>query len=160
MQQNLSSKSGLTQRMLLAMIDFQHWQISVLHFGKNMICNFLCFISGFFCLTFSSFQTISKVIQVKKQAAHLVDRKKWNAAHLWHSYYSSHTKVLQALACHVCSKVLGIGGANHSWKKMKENKSRKRANISTEKAKIQATIVGIYFQENNNEDHTKKCVLS
>jgi len=24
------------------------------------------------------------------------------AAHLWHSYYSSHTKVLQALACRVC----------------------------------------------------------
>mmetsp|Transcript_1214 Transcript_1214/g.2750 ORF Transcript_1214/g.2750 Transcript_1214/m.2750 type:complete len:147 (+) Transcript_1214:3536-3976(+) len=42
---------------------------------------------------------------------------------------------------------------------MKENKSRKWANISTEKAKMQATIAGIHSQENNNGDRAKKmCV--
>lgn len=47
----------------------------------------------------------------------------------------------------------GIGGVEY---KMKENKSGKQANISTEKTKSQATIAGIHSQENNDEDHAMK----
>ena len=77
-------------------------------------------------------------------------------AHVWHKNNSMHTKVLYKVACRVCSKVLGIGGAERSWKKMKRNMSGERAKVSTTKAKMQATIAGIHAQENNDEDRAKK----
>ena len=45
-------------------------------------------------------------------------------AHLWHKWYSMHTKVLFKVVCRVCSKVLGIGGAKRRRKKMKKNMAR------------------------------------
>lgn len=78
------------------------------------------------------------------------------SAHLWHKYYSAHTKVLQPLACRVCSKILGIGSAERSWKKVKKNKSGDRSRLSSLKAKMQATIAGIHAAENNEEDRAKK----
>ncbi len=74
----------------------------------------------------------------------------------WHKYYSAHTKVLQVLACRVCSKILGIGSAKRSWKKIKKNMSGDRSRLSSAKAKMQATIAGIHSAENNKEDCAKK----
>ncbi len=67
-----------------------------------------------------------------------------------------HTKVLQQVACRVCSKVFGISGAERIWKKMKKNLEREQERISTMKAKMQVTISGIHAQENKDEDRTKK----
>ncbi len=75
--------------------------------------------------------------------------------HLWHSYFSGHTKVLQKLACQVCSKVLGIGSAERSWKKFKGNMSAEQSKLSPKTAKMQATIAGIHAAENNDHDHAK-----
>mmetsp|Transcript_2661 Transcript_2661/g.5122 ORF Transcript_2661/g.5122 Transcript_2661/m.5122 type:complete len:288 (+) Transcript_2661:1342-2205(+) len=76
--------------------------------------------------------------------------------HLWHSYFSGHTKVLQKLACRVCSKVLGIGSAERSWKKFKGNMSAERSKLSPKKAKMQATIASIHAAENNDQDRAKR----
>lgn len=78
------------------------------------------------------------------------------AAHHWHMYYSSHTKVLKKLAMRSCSKILGIGSAERSWKKIKKNKGGDRSHLSTNKAKMQATIAGIHCAENNDRDRAKK----
>ncbi len=77
-------------------------------------------------------------------------------AYLWHKYYSAHTKVLQLLACQVCSEILGIGCAGRSWKKVKKNMNRDHSRLSTVKGKMQATIAGIHAAENNEECCTKK----
>ena len=74
----------------------------------------------------------------------------WNAetlarkqSHLWHKIYSlPHTKVLGKVACRVTSKILGIGSAEPAWGDMKHIAVRKRASISTKRAKMQATLFG------------------
>ncbi len=71
MKHNLQLKRDLTQRMSVTRIDFQCWQISVWHFGKNLAHHFLCFISGLFLLTFCSFQMISKVAEGNYSKAHI-----------------------------------------------------------------------------------------
>ncbi len=65
-------------------------------------------------------------------------------AHLWHAYYSNHTKIFQMLACCICLT-----------KKKKDNKSWKQANTSRGKANIPATSGGNHSHENNDEwtDH-------
>ncbi len=63
--------------------------------------------------------------------------------------------MLQVLACRVCSKILGIGSDECSWKQIKKNMSGDRSRLSSAKAKMQATA-GIHSAENNKEDRTKK----
>lgn len=45
-------------------------------------------------------------------------------------------------ACHVCSKILGIGSAEQSWGDVKHLKSNKRSYLSGDRVKKQSTIVG------------------
>lgn len=66
------------------------------------------------------------------------------------------TRFCKLFACCVCSKILGIGCAEQSWEKGKENMSGDWSRLSTAKAKMQATIAGIHAAENNEEDCDKK----
>lgn len=66
-------------------------------------------------------------------------------AHDWHHKYSfPFTKVFGKFACFVTSKPTGIGGAERHWKAVKRNKTGKRGNLSTEKAKKVSTITAAY----------------
>ncbi len=56
----------------------------------------------------------------------------------------------------MCSKILGIGCTEQSWKKVKKNMSRDWPRLSTVKAKMQANVVGIHMAGNNQEDYAKK----
>jgi hypothetical protein len=51
---------------------------------------------------------------------------------------------LGKLACRVCSKILGIGSAEQNWGDVKHLKTNKRAHLSADSAKNQATIFGAY----------------
>lgn len=64
--------------------------------------------------------------------------------------------MLKKLAMMACSKILGIGSAERSWKKIKKNKGGDRSKLSTDKAKMQATIAGIHAAENNDQDRAKR----
>lgn len=65
------------------------------------------------------------------------------ASHLWHSKNSMrYTKIFGALACRVCSKILGIGSAERAWGDVKHLKTNKRSHIGGERVKKQATIYG------------------
>lgn len=72
-----------------------------------------------------------------------------NVAHQWHLRYSGHTVVLGRLACHVCSKIGGIGNAERSWKAVKKVK-KGRYTLGNEKAKKQATISSNYMAQRND----------
>ena len=64
-------------------------------------------------------------------------------SHIWHKKNSLRfTKIIGRVACIVCSKILGIGSAEHSWGDVKNIKKDKRAHLSAEVTKIQATIFG------------------
>ena len=66
-------------------------------------------------------------------------------AHDWHHKYSfPFTKVFGKFACFVTSKPTGIGGAERHWKAVKRNKTGKRGNLSTKKAKKVSTITAAY----------------
>ena len=74
-----------------------------------------------------------------------------NVAHEWHHRYSSGgTKVLGRLACHVTSKIGGIGNAERSWKAVKNTK-KGRYLLQNEKTKMQATIAGNYNAQRNEK---------
>jgi len=78
-------------------------------------------------------------------------------AYQWHKFYSNpETTVLGRLACRVTSKILGIGSAERSWKKLKCVLSGSRSNTRSEVAKKQAAIAGIHAQENNKQDQAQK----
>jgi len=69
-------------------------------------------------------------------------------AHLWHQKYSlRQTTILGKLACRVCSKILGIGSAERSWGDVKHLKTNKRAHLTGDKVKKQATLFGAYCVE-------------
>ncbi len=52
---------------------------------------------------------------------------------LWHEKYSIlYTSVLGFVACHVTSKLCGIGPAERSWGRVKQVKDRKRSHLSGE----------------------------
>jgi hypothetical protein len=64
-------------------------------------------------------------------------------SHLWHKKNTlRYTKVFGKFACRVCSKILGIGSAERSWGDVKHLKTNKRAHLSGERVKKQATIFG------------------
>ncbi len=78
-------------------------------------------------------------------------------AYQWHKFYSNPEQtVLGRLACRVTSKILGIGSAERSWKKLKCVLSGNRSNMRSEVAKKQAAIAGIHAQENNKQDKAEK----
>lgn len=64
-------------------------------------------------------------------------------AYMWH-YRNSYrfTKLFGKLACRVTSKILGIGSAERSWGDVKHLKTNKRAHLSGDRVKKQATIFG------------------
>ena len=69
---------------------------------------------------------------------------------MWHSRNSlRYAKVLGPLACRVTSKILGIGSAERSWGDVKHLKTNKRAHLSADRVKKQATIFGSYSMEKN-----------
>ena len=89
----------------------------------------------------------------------------WNSAdinnglpHMWH-YRNSfrYTKVLGAIVCRVCSKILGIGSAERSWGDVKHIKTNKRSHLSAERTKKQSTIFGSYCME--KADRMKKAKM-
>jgi hypothetical protein len=54
-------------------------------------------------------------------------------SYLWHEKYSiPYTLVLGFVACHVTSKLCGIGPAKRSWGRVKQIKDRKRSHLSGE----------------------------
>jgi len=64
-------------------------------------------------------------------------------SHLWHKKYSvPYTEHFGRFACHVCSKILGIGSAEHNWGEVKHLKTDKWAHMSVDQVKKQATIFG------------------
>ena len=64
-------------------------------------------------------------------------------SHVWHKKNTlKFTEVLGVFACIVCSKILGIGNAERSWGLVKHLKSDKRAHLSGEAVKMQATMFG------------------
>jgi hypothetical protein len=66
-----------------------------------------------------------------------------NKVFIWHKKETLHyTKIFGAFACRVCSKILGIGSAERSWGDVKHLKVNKRAHLSGERVKKQATIFG------------------
>ncbi len=115
---------------------------------------FFCFLSNNFLLFFDSFQNHTG--NYDNGHIWILANKDDLSAHLWHNYYSVHTNILWLLACHVCSKVLGIGCAEQSWKKVKKNMIKDLIRLSTVTAKMQATIAGIHLAEINKEDHSKQ----
>jgi hypothetical protein len=71
------------------------------------------------------------------------DEIKKGQCHLWHKLYSiPFTEVFGAVACRVCSKILGIGSAERSWGAVKHLKSGKRSHMSSAKTRMQATVFG------------------
>ncbi len=73
-------------------------------------------------------------------------------AYQWHKFYLNPKQtVLGRLACCVTSKILGIGSAERSWKKLKCALSWNCSNMQSEVAKKQAAIAGIHGQENNKQ---------
>jgi hypothetical protein len=72
-------------------------------------------------------------------------------AHEWHNRYSTGTRILGKLACHVTSKIGGIGNAERSWKAVKATK-RGRYTLSNESTKKQATIAGNYMAQRNDKE--------
>ncbi len=78
-------------------------------------------------------------------------------AYQWQKFYSNPEQtVLGRLACCVTSKILGIGSAERSWKKLKCVLSGNCSNMQSEVAKKQAAIAGIHVQENNKQDKAEK----
>ena len=73
-----------------------------------------------------------------------------NVANEWHQRYSAGTKILGRLACHVTSKIGGIGNAERSWKAVKNTK-KGRYLLQNEKTKMQATISGNYNAQRNEK---------
>lgn len=66
-----------------------------------------------------------------------------SAPHQWHKIYSIHdAKVFGKVACQVCSKPLGCGGAERTWSTFKHLKNGKRLHMSAAKAEQQATVYG------------------
>ena len=64
-------------------------------------------------------------------------------SHVWHKQFTSPVyKVLGYIACRVTSKILGIGSAERSWGAVKHLKTDKRAQLSGETVKKQATLFG------------------
>lgn len=63
--------------------------------------------------------------------------------HFWHKKNSlRYTTILGRFACRVCSKILGIGSAERCWGDVKHLKTDKRAHLSADRVKKQATIYG------------------
>ena len=60
----------------------------------------------------------------------------------WHQRYSNHAPVLCALACHVLSKVSGIGAAERSWKDKKRVTTPARNRTDPERSRKMTSIVG------------------
>ena len=59
---------------------------------------------------------------------------------MWHKINSyKSTKVFGAVACIVCSKILGIGNAERNWGAVKKLK-KERSTMSAQKLKMQATL--------------------
>jgi len=64
----------------------------------------------------------------------------WNSVHItngeshfWHKHNSlPYTEVLGFVACHVTSKILGIGGAERSWGNVKQLKSGKQSYLKSQ----------------------------
>jgi hypothetical protein len=71
-----------------------------------------------------------------------------NDPHVWHKLNSfPHTEVFGKVACRVCSKALGCGGAERSWAYVKHLKNGKRSHLSAEKSERQATVYGAACME-------------
>jgi hypothetical protein len=65
------------------------------------------------------------------------------SSHIWHKKNTlKYTMIFGKFACRVCSKILGIGSAERSWGDVKHLKTNKRAHLSGERVKKQATIFG------------------
>ena len=60
----------------------------------------------------------------------------------WHLRYSRHAPALSALACHVLSKVSGIGSAERNWKDRKKISTPARNRTASERSKKMTKIVG------------------
>jgi hypothetical protein len=74
----------------------------------------------------------------------------WNSApavqgksYVFHERYSLKvTTILGYVACHVTSKVLGIGAANRSWSDVLQPKTDKRSHLSVDAVEHQSIIFG------------------
>ena len=91
-----------------------------------------------------------------------------NRSHEWHKKFSvPHTKILGSFAYIVCSKILGIGSAERSWGDVKHHKTDKRAHLSADQVKKQATLFGSYctkkaeikMQERQNDPYYEHTTL-
>jgi hypothetical protein len=82
-----------------------------------------------------------------------------NKVFLWHKQETErYSKIFGKFACRVCSKILGIGSAERAWGDVKHLKVNKRAHLSGERVKKQATIYGkscIELAKFNREENLK-----
>jgi hypothetical protein len=67
-----------------------------------------------------------------------------SAPHQWHKINSVNrdAKVFGRVACRVCSKPLGCGGAERTWGTFKHLKNGKRSHLGADRAVRQATVYG------------------
>jgi hypothetical protein len=86
----------------------------------------------------------------KNQMGKFSSKRMWNSwpaiegeSYIWHDRYSLKvTDVMGYVACHVASKVIGIGAAERSWGDVKQLKSDKRAHLCIEYVERQGVIFG------------------
>lgn len=72
-------------------------------------------------------------------------------SYLWHKKNSlRYSYIFGKVGCRVCSKILGIGSAERNWGDVKHLKSNKRASLSGERTKKQATVFGAACVEKKN----------
>jgi len=62
---------------------------------------------------------------------------------MWHKkYFYSYTKYFGKFACHICSKILGIGLAERNWGEVVHLKTEKHSHLSAKQTNKQAIIFG------------------
>jgi hypothetical protein len=78
-------------------------------------------------------------------------------SHVWHIKNSvPYTTILGKFACHVCSKIAGMGSAEHAWGDVKHLKTNNRCSLRIDALKKQSMIFGVSCMDAAELDRQRK----